>query len=134
MINDKIIDVILKNAPVDNANKIIKELLKHLDSGYDYNDSKKNHVLEMLVDSDSIITVDKINVDYIIEKFNTFMYNGDKYNYRNIKVENVDNINCVIKVSYEYMEKINEDRDDIDWTKTIYNIDFIDKPELLKKS
>lgn len=134
MINNKITDLVLKNAPVDNANKIIKELLKHLDNSYDYNDNKKNHILEMLVDSDSIITVDKVNIDYIIEKFNTFMYKGDNYNYRNIKVEDVDNIEYVIKISYEYMEKINEDRDDIDWTKAIYNIDLIDKPELLKKS
>lgn len=134
MINNKIIDIVLKNAPVDNANKIIKELLKHLDNGYDYNDNKKNHILEMLVDLNSIITVDKVNIEYIIEKFDTFMYHGDKYNYRNIKVENVDNIDCVIKVSYQYMEKINEDRDDIDWTSSTYNIDFIDRPELLKLS
>ena len=134
MINNKIIDVVFKNAPVDNANKITKELLKHLDNSYDYNDNKKNHVLEMLVDSDSIITIDKVNIEYIIEKFNTFIYNGDKYNYRNIKVENVDNIDCVIKVSYEYMEKINEDRDDISWTNDTHNIDFIDRPELLKLS
>lgn len=134
MINSKIIDLVLKNAPVDNANKIIKELLKHLDNNYDYNDNKKNHVLEMLVDSNSIITIDKVNVKYIIENFNTFMYNGDKYNYRNIKVESVDNIDCVVKISYEYMEKINEDRDDISWTKSTYNIDFNNIPELLKKS
>ena len=132
MINNKIIDVVLKNAPVDNANKIIKELLKHLDNGYDYNDNKKNHILEMLIDLDSIITVDKVDVKYIIENFNTFMYRGDEYNYRNIKVDNVDNIECVIKISYEYMEKINEDRNDISWTKSTYNIDFIDRPEVLK--
>lgn len=134
MINNKIIDLVLKNAPVDNANKIIKEVLKHLDNNYDYNDNKKNHVLEMLVDQDSIVTVDKVDVKYIIEKFNTFMYNGDTYNYRNIKVENVDNIECIINVSYEYMEKINEDRDDIDWSRSTYNISFIDRPEVLKKS
>ena len=132
MINNKIIDLVLKNAPVDNANKIINELLKHIDNSYDYNDNQKNHILEMLIDSDSIITVDKINIDYIIEKFNTFMYNGDKYNYKNIKVEYVDNIICKINVSYEYMEKINEDRGDINWAKSTYNIDFNDKPEVLK--
>ena len=134
MINSKIIDLVLKNAPVDNANKIIKEVLKHLDNNYDYNDNKKNHVLEMLVDSNSIVTVDKIDVNYITEKFNTFMYNGDIYNYRNIKVENIDNIECIVKVSYEYMDKINEDRDDIDWSKCNYNINFIDNPKVLKKS
>lgn len=134
MINNKIIDLVLKNAPVDNANKIIRELLKHFDNDYDYNDNKKNHILEMLVDSNSIITFDKVDIKYIIEKFNTFMYNGDNYNYRNIKVENVDNIVCTINVSYEYMEKINEDRDDIDWSRSTYNISFIDKPEVLKNS
>ncbi len=133
MINYKIIDLVLKHAPVDNSNKIIKELLKHI-SNYDYNDNKKNHVLEMLVDSDSIITVDKVDVNYIIEHINTFMYNGDKDNYINIKVENVDNIDCFVNVSYEYIEKINEDRGDINWVKSAYNIYFIDNPEVLKKS
>lgn len=134
MINYKIIDLVLKHAPVDNANKIIKELLKHLNNNYDYNDNKKNHLLEMLVDSNNIITVDKVNVKYIIEKFNIFIYNGDKYNCRNIKVEYIDNIDCFINVSYEYIEKINEDRDDITWNKSNCNISFIDNPEVLKLS
>lgn len=134
MINDKIINIILKNAPVYNANKIIKELLKHIDNTYDYNDAKKNHILEMLVDTDAIITIDKVDMDYVIEHFVDFMYKGDTYNYRNIKVENVDNIDCLINVSYEYMEKVNEDRGDIDWVKSNYNINFNDRPEVLKKS
>ena len=134
MINDKIINIILKNAPVDNANKVIKELLNHIDNTYDYNDTKKNHVLEMLVDKDAIITIDKVDINYIIDHFVDFMYKGDTYNYRNIKVENVDNIDCLINVSYEYMEKVNEDRGDIDWIRANYNINFNDRPEVLKKS
>jgi hypothetical protein len=134
MINDKIMNVILNGSNSYNKDIVIKELLKHIDNGYDYNDIKKNHILEMLVDEDTIITIDKVNIDYVIEHFVDFMYKGDTYNYRNIKVENVDNIDCLINVSYEYMEKINEDRGDIDWVKANYNINFNDKPEVLKKS
>ena len=105
-----------------------------MDMIIDYNDIKKNHILEMLVDTDTIITIDKVNIDYVIEHFVDFMYKGDTYNYRNIKVEYVDNIDCLINVSYEYMEKINEDRGDIDWVKANYNINFNDRPEVLKKS
>ena len=134
MINNKIIDLVLKNAPVDNANKIIKELLKHLDNNYDYNDNKAGHILEMLVDSNSIISCKDVNIDYVNRNLNLLMYNHEKYNIRNIKVDSVDNIDCNIKVTYEYLEKINEDRGDVDWTKSTYNIDFNDRPELLKKS
>jgi hypothetical protein len=134
MINDKIINVIINDSNSYNKDIVIKELLKHIDNGYDYNDIKKNHILEMLVDTDTIITIDKVNIDYVIEHFVDFMYKGDRYNYRNLKVENVDNIDCLINVSYEYMEKINEDRGDIDWVKANYNINFNDRPEVLKKS
>jgi hypothetical protein len=134
MINDKIMNVILNGSNSYNKDIVIKELLKHIDNGYDYNDIKKNHILEMLVDEDTIITIDKVNIDYVIEHFADFMYKGDTYNYRNIKVENVDNIDCLINVSYEYMEKINEDRGDIDWVGANYNINFNDRPEVLKKS
>ena len=134
MINDKIMNVILNGSNTYNKDIVIKELLKHIDNGYDYNDNRKNHILEMLVDTDAIITIYKVNIDYVIEHFVDFMYKRDTYNYRNIKVENVDNIDCLINVSYEYMEKVNEDRGDIDWTRANYNIDFNDRPELLKKS
>ena len=69
MISNKLIDLVIKNAPVDNASKIIKELIKHIDNGYDDNDKRKNHILEMLVDSNNIITVNKVDVKYIIENF-----------------------------------------------------------------
>lgn len=131
MINKGIIKAVLKSATTESKNLVIDELLNHISLTYDYNDNKAGHILEMLCDSNSIITRNNVNLDYINKHLNLVMYNHEKYNIRNIKVDNIDNIDCVIKTSYEYIEKINEDRDDISYTSSYVNINFIDNPEVL---
>ena len=133
MINKNIIKALLDTAKKENKDMVINELLNHISICYDYNDFKSNHILEMLVDTKAIINSNKINFTYIIENFSKYLYQGDKYNVRNIKIESVDNIDCIIKISYEYIEKINEDRVDIDYTSSYININFIDNPEVLYK-
>ena len=96
-------------------------------------DNKAGHILEMLCDSKDIITCKDVDLVYINKHLNLVMYNHEKYNIRDIKVYNIDNIDCVVKVSYEYIEKINEDRDDITYTSSYTNIDFIDNPDILRK-
>lgn len=133
MINKSIIKAVLNSATKESKDKVLNELLNHISMSYDYNDIKAGHILEMLVDSNSIITCEHVNIDYINNNLNLLMYNHEKYNIRNIKVENVDNIDCNIKVTYEYLEKINEDRDDVSYTSSYSNINFIDNPDILKK-
>ena len=133
MINKGIIKAVLKSATTESKNLVIDELLNHISLTYDYNDNKAGHILEMLCDSNNIITRNNVNLDYINKHLNLVMYNHEKYNIRNIKVDNIDNIDCVVKVSYEYIEKINEDRDDITYTSSYTNIDFIDNPDILRK-
>lgn len=133
MINKGIIKAVLKSATTESKNMVIDELLNHISLTYDYNDNKAGHILEMLCDSNNIITRNNVNLDYINKHLNLVMYNHEKYNIRNIKVDNIDNIDCVIKISYEYIEKINEDRDDITYTSSYTNIDFIDNPDILRK-
>lgn len=135
MINKNIINTLLKAATTESKNAIIKELLNHISLGYDYNDTKAGHILEMLCDSDTVISVKDINVDYINKNLNLVMYNYEKYNIKNICVIDVDNIDCVVKISFDYLKKINEDRDDISYCNGQTNISFIDCPcILLKKS
>lgn len=133
MINKGIIKAVLKSATTESKNLVIDELLNHISLTYDYNDNKAGHILEMLCDSNGIITRNNVNLDYINKHLNLVMYNHEKYNIRNIKVDNIDNIDCVIKISYEYIEKINEDRDDVTYTSSYTNIDFIDNPDILRK-
>lgn len=133
MINKAIIKAVVNSATKESKDKILNELLNHISMSYDYNDLKAGHILEMLVDSNSIITCEDVNIDYINKNLNLLMYNYEKYNIRNIKVDSVDNIDCNIKITYEYLEKINEDRDDVSYVSSYSNINFIDNPDILKK-
>jgi hypothetical protein len=61
------------------------------------------------------------------------MYNHENYNIKDIKIIDVDNIDCVVKVNFNYMEKINEDRCDVSYQSSYTTINFIDNPDILKK-
>lgn len=132
MINKSIIKAVLDAANKESKDLIIIELLNHISLNYDYNDSKGGHILEMLVDPKAVVTIKDVNLDYINKNLNLLIYNHDKCNIRNIKVDSVDNIDCNIKITYEYLEKINEDRDDVSYTSSYSNINFIDYPDILK--
>jgi len=133
MISNKVSNAIIKASAVENKNKVIEELMKHLNDNYDYDDYKKNHFLEMLTDINTVVKVNDVDIDYIVKNINKFVYNGDKYSYRNIKVKSIDNIDCTIKVSYEYIENINKDKDGAKYSSSDFNINFYDY-EVLKKS
>ena len=100
---------------------------------YDYNDNKAGHILEMLCDSNAIVKVTDVNVDYINNNLNLLMYKHENYSIKDIKVVDVDNIDCVVKVSYNYLEKVNEDRGDVSYQSNYTTINFIDNPDILKK-
>lgn len=133
MINKSITNVVLKAAGEVSKIEVIKELLNHISLNYDYNDNKAGHILEMLVDPSAIVKIEDINLNYINEHLNLLLYKHNEYNIRNIKVESIDNIDCTVKVSYEYLEKINEDRDDVSYTNGYSSISFIDNSDILKK-
>ena len=133
MINKSIIKAVVSSATKESKDKVLNELLNHISLSYDYNDNKASHILEMLVDSNSIISCKDVNIDYVNNNLNLLMYNHEKYNIKNIKVASVDNIDCNVRITYEYLEKINEDRDDVSYTSSYSNINFIDNPDILKK-
>lgn len=133
MINKAIIKAVLNSATKESKDKVLNELLNHISMNYDYNDGKSGHLIEMLVDNSSIITYEDVNIDYINKNLNLIIYNHEKYNIRNIKVDSIDNIDCNVKITYEYLEKINEDRDDVGYVFSYVNINFIDNPDILKK-
>jgi hypothetical protein len=133
MINKSIIKAVLNSATKDSKDIVLNELLNHISMSYDYNDNKAGHILEMLVDAKAVVTTKDINLNYINKNLNILIYNYDKYNIRNIKVTNIDNIDCTVKIEYEYLEKVNEDRGDISYTTSYNNISFIDNPDIIKK-
>lgn len=132
MINPKIFKAVLMAATKETKDAVFNELIIHMSHTYDYKDNCAGHIIEMLVDKTAVITKDKVNLDYIEKNLNLLMYNFDKYLFKDIEVDYIDNIDCIVRISYKYLEKINEDRGDVSYTPSYANINFNDSPEILK--
>ena len=132
MINPKIFNAVLMAATKETKDLVLKELVKHISNNYDYNDSKVGHIIDILVDKNAIITPDKVNLKWVEKHQDMLMYETDKYNIRNISVDSVDNIDCTVRIKFEYIEKVNEDKEDISYTSSKSDINFNYYPEILK--
>jgi len=132
MISEKVINAILKSSSVENKDLVIKMFLDYISQGYNYNDDKCNHILEMLVDKPTVKTEKDVNLSYIENNLKLLLYNSEDYYIKNIEIERVDNIDCVVVVKFKYLKKIDEDRADITYSDIRSNISFIDYPQVLK--
>ena len=132
MINPKIFNAVLMAATKETKDLILKALIEHIGNNYDYNDAKAGHIVEMLVDKNSTVTLDKVNLKWIEDHPERLMYKIDEYNIKNIVVDSIDNIDCTVRFSFQYCKKINEDRDDINYDIGHCDISFVDYPEILK--
>ena len=132
MINPKIFNAVLMAATKETKDNVLKALVEHIGNNYDYNDQKVGHIVDMLVDKTAIVTPDKVNLKWVENHKEKLMYQADKYNIKNISVESVDNIDCMVRIRYEYLEKVNEDRDDVSYTSSYSDISFNNYPEILK--
>lgn len=132
MINPKIFKAVLMAATKETKDLVLEALVQHIGNNYDYNDAKAGHVIEMLVDKTAVVNPDKVNLKWVENNLDRLKYNHEKYNIRNISVDSVDNIACTIRFKFEYLEKINEDRDDVNYSSSYSDISFIDYPQILK--
>ena len=132
MINPKIFNAVLMAATKETKDLVLKELLKHVDNNYDYNNNKAGHIIDMLVDKNAVITTEKVNLKWVENHQDMLIYQIDKYNIRNISVDSVDNIDCTVRINFEYIEKVNEDREDVSYTSSYSKINFNDYPKILK--
>ena len=132
MINPKIFKAVLMAATKETKDAVLQALVEHIGKNYDYNDQKVGHIVDMLVDKNAFITPDKINLKWVENHQDRLMYQIDKYNIRNIAVDSIDNIDCTVRIKFEYLEKVNEDRGDVSYTSSHSDISFNDYPEILK--
>lgn len=132
MINPKIFKAVLMAATKETKDAVLQALVEHIGRNYDYNDQKVGHIVDMLVDKNANITPDKVNLKWVENHQDRLMYQIDKYNIRNISVDFVDNIDCTVRINFEYLEKVNEDRGDVSYTSSHSDISFNDYPEILK--
>ena len=131
MINKNILKAVLMAATKEAKDEVIKELLNHVALNYDYNDEKAGHIVAMLMDKSEVVTIDKVNVRWLQTHLDKLIHNANKYNFKDIRPV-IDNIDCVVKVEFKVLEKINEDRDDVSYRDTYTYLSFIDNPEILK--
>ena len=132
MINPKIFNAVLMAATKETKDLVLKALVHHIGNNYDYNDNKVGHIVDMLVDKNAFITPDKVNIKWVEANPTRLMYQHEKYNIKNISVDSVDNIDCTVRIKFEYIEKVNEDRGDVSYTTSHSDISFNDYPQILK--
>jgi hypothetical protein len=132
MINPKIFKAVLMAATKETKDVVLQALVEHIGRNYDYNDQKVGHIVDMLVDKNAIITPEKVNLKWIETHPERLKYQHEKYNIKNISVDFVDNIDCIVRINFEYLEKVNEDRGDISYISSNSDISFNDYPEILK--
>ena len=132
MINPKIFKAVLMTATKETKDAVLQALVEHIGRNYDYNDNKVGHIVDMLVDKNAVITPDKVNLKWVENNPDRLRYQHEKYNIKNISVDSVDNIDCTIRINFEYLEKINEDRGDVSYINSYSDISFIDYPQILK--
>lgn len=132
MINPKIFNAVLMAATKETKDLVLKALVEHIGNNYDYNDNKAGHIVDMLVDKNAVVTPDKVNLKWVENHQDKLMYNIDKYNIRNISVDSVDNIDCTVRINFEYIKKVGEDKDDVSYISSHSDISFNDYPEILK--
>lgn len=130
MISKNIINCVLDSADVESKNFVIRMLLNYIANQYD-GDKKIQHILDLMLDSEQFIEAEHINIDYIKNNLNLLMWKADEYNIKDIELVGVDNVDCVVIVAYKYLEKINEDRDDVTYTDSKANISFVDYPDII---
>ena len=130
MISKNIVNCVLNSADVESKNFVIRMLLNYIGNQY-YGDKKIQHILDLMLDSEQFIEAEHINIDYIKNNLNLLMWKADEYNIKDIELVGVDNVDCVVIVAYKYLEKINEDRDDVTYTDSKANISFVDYPDII---
>lgn len=132
MINPKIFKAVLMAATKETKDAVLQALVEHIGRNYDYNDQKVGHIVDMLVDKNAVVTQEKVNLKWVENHLDRLIYSHEKYNIRNISVDSVDNIDCTVRINFEYLEKVNEDRGDVSYTSSYSDINFNDYPEILK--
>ena len=116
MINDKLIDVFLKNAKQENLIKGIKEILNHfkIDSEYCYEELVNNIV--NIIGGDKLPTIEDIDINLIKDNVDNFTYKSEEVDRESIEISNIDNIDNTIKIVYKHEGNDYKNNDRIKYT------------------
>ena len=116
MINDKLIDVFLKNAKQDDLIKGIKEIFNHfkLDNEYRYEELVNNIV--NIIGGDKLPTIKDIDINLVKDNVDKFTYKSEEIDRESIEISNIDNIDNTIKIVYKRKDNDYKNNDRIQYT------------------
>ena len=116
MINDKLIDVFLKNAKQDDLIKGIKEIFNHfkLDNEYRYEELVNNIV--NIIGGDKLPTIEDIDINLVKDNVDKFTYKSEEIDRESIEISNIDNIDNTIKIVYKRKDNDYKNNDRIQYT------------------
>lgn len=129
MLSQNIIDSIIKIATPERKDKILKMFINNIN---DYSGNKIPHILDLLVNPKSFTTGKSLNMDWITNHMSFIVYHYENYNIKDITIDKIDELNGDVYINYKRLEKINEDREDVEYESYQTIISFIDNPEVLK--
>lgn len=121
-IPSKVVDAVLVSSTKEYLGTVVKELLKHYEMSYDY-DNKKAFNLLSILSGVKPLNLDNINMTTVVEICKKCCYNADAIKENSIQVKAIDNIDGYIVVDYITVE---------DGTEISRNItlNYLDYPEI----
>lgn len=134
MISSNIIKAIVDQSSQKNKDLVLRLFIEKLKNENPYDDAILNRVLELVVGNSNLVKPTDIDTEWININYERFIHDANKKIIKDILVESIDNIGSYVKFSYNYKEKINEFNDASSFMNSIFIINFIDNPEMLKKS
>ena len=116
MINDKLIDVFLKNTEKEDLIRGIKEILNHfkIDSEYRYEELVNNIV--NIIGGDKLPTIEDIDINLVKDNVDNFTYKSEEVDRESIEISNIDNIDNTIKIVYKRKDNDYKNNDRIQYT------------------
>lgn len=129
MLSENIIDSIIKIATPERKDKILKMFINNIN---DYSGKIIPYVLDLLVNPTPFNIGKVLNLDWISKNMGLIQYNYEKYIIKDITIDKIDELNGDVYINYKRLEKINENREDVEYEDCKTSISFIDNPEVLK--
>lgn len=128
MLSREILRHIVTSVCERNKEDLLVEFLFSLNEKYSNN--KLEYVLSILINPESAITEKDIDMEYIQNNIDQFLYNGNDYNFSEISIKEINNVKCSITIEYKYVKK---ESTEAPITAEI-TISFIDYKEVIKKN
>ena len=101
MINDKLIEVVLKHTEQKDLIRGIKEIFNHVKFENEYQFEEIVNNIVNIIAGDKLVDIEDIDIELIKANISNFTYNSETINKDSIEMSDIDNIDNTIKITYK---------------------------------